>query len=96
MDLGETEGIWVGMNGSEQIWMNLSESDWDCVSLYASDARHQARQAKPHPSHQSPIQLWLGLSVLILCHVLRAAVAKYQYISAFSEISISMVQNHMF
>ena len=63
VDLGETEWIWIGMNGSEQIWMNLNESDWDWVSLYASDARHQARQAKPHPSHQSPIQLWLGLSV---------------------------------
>ena len=51
------------MSGSEQIWMNLIESDWDWVSLDASDARHQARQAKPHPSHQSPIQPWLGLSV---------------------------------
>ena len=54
------------MSGSEQIWMNLNESDWDWVGLYASDARHQARQAKPHPSHQSPIQLWLGLSVYFL------------------------------
>ena len=31
--------------------------------MNASGARQQARQAKPHPSHQSPIQLWLGLSV---------------------------------
>ena len=28
-----------------------------------SGARHQARQANPHPSLQTPIQLWLGLSV---------------------------------
>ena len=33
------------------------------MSLRASDARHQARQANPYPSHQSPSQLWLGLLV---------------------------------
>ena len=30
-----------------------------------SDARHKARQANPHPSHQCPIQLRLGLLVSI-------------------------------
>ena len=29
--------------------------------MRASDERHPARQANPHPSHQSPSQLWLGL-----------------------------------
>ena len=68
VDLGENnEWIWTNLNATE--WIRVSMSDtitsiWDWVSLYASAARHQARQAKPHPPHQSPIQLWLGLSVL--------------------------------
>ena len=36
------------------------------MSLFGSDARHTGEQAKPHPSHQSPIQPELALSGMVL------------------------------
>ena len=53
------------LDGSERVKLGPSlayECEW-LSELNTSGARQQARQAKPHPSHQSPIQLWLGLSV---------------------------------
>ena len=62
-DFNLSEIGWIRVRLSECEWdrANLKKSEWNWVSVWGSDAR----QANPHPSHQSPIQLQLGLSVVV-------------------------------